>query len=230
MPFLLEMDILRSYRYAHPVEHQPNPRILPELHPHGSHLEPNYQGEVRSGSTRSCIYSRWNQYIYRSGCCYFAITCHLEPQPSALSETCTFWIIRPRLFVSSKLSWYRAFANIPTSPITLAIVRIKWVEIWSFSTWDIIRPNLWALAEVTSALTCACIPTYKPLLLGISEVVRQHKRNTNGFVLEEHGSDSEAGLRAGSAGSEASCIQKPKHALLYGTQTYITAEHDEWRV
>ncbi|KAI6754134.1 hypothetical protein HG530_013310 [Fusarium avenaceum] len=114
-------------------------------------------------------------------------------------------------------------------PITLAIVRIKWVETWSSSTWDIIRPNLWALAEVTSALTCACIPTYKPLLLGISEVARQHKRSTNGFVLEEHGSDSEAGLRAGSAGSEASCIQKPKHALLYGTQTYITAEHNEWR-
>ncbi|KAM0211421.1 hypothetical protein ACHAQI_005378 [Fusarium lateritium] len=115
-------------------------------------------------------------------------------------------------------------------PITLAIVRITWVEVWSYSTWDIIRPNLWALAEVTSALTCACIPTYKPLLLGISDVARHHRRNTNGFVPEGHGSDSEAGLSAGSVGSKESCIQKPANALLYGNQTYITVEQDYWRV
>jgi hypothetical protein len=224
------MDLRWSHHYAHPMEHLPDSRILPTMHPHQSYLEPNYRGKVRSESTRACLCLSRNQHLHRSGGCYLAVTCHLEPQPSPFSEDCTFLYFRSWLFVSEELLYYPLFANNPLSPITLAIVRIKWVETWSFSTWDIIRPNLWALAEVTSALTCACIPTYKPLLLGISEVARQHKRNTNGRVPEGHGSDSEAGLRAGSIESKESCIQKPKNALLYGNQTYVSAEHDHWRV
>lgn len=106
VPFLLEMDLRWSHNSAHPMEHLPNLRILPTMYPHGSHLEPNHRGEVRSESTRSYICSSWNQHLYRSSCCYFAIACNMETQPSAFSEDCTFWIIRSRLFVSHEFSRY----------------------------------------------------------------------------------------------------------------------------
>ncbi|KAF5595661.1 integral membrane protein [Fusarium pseudocircinatum] len=75
--------------------------------------------------------------------------------------------------------------------IALAIVRIKWVETWSFITWDIVRPQLWALAEVTSALVCACIPTFKPLVSKINAIIVGRRRNATEFVLEEYRSDVE---------------------------------------
>ncbi|KAF5002360.1 hypothetical protein FGRMN_371 [Fusarium graminum] len=133
------------------------------------------------------------------------------------------WSLNLRLSQKITLS---AIFGLGSFSIALAIVRIKWVETWSTSTWDIIRPNLWALAEVTSALVCACIPTYKPLLTKAKDRVRHQKSTTTGFAPERQGSDSEIALRGASFGSEASTIKKPESAWLYGNTTGITAVHD----
>ncbi|KAF5662540.1 acriflavine sensitivity control acr-2 [Fusarium heterosporum] len=119
------------------------------------------------------------------------------------------WSLNLRLSQKVTLS---AIFGLGSFSIALAIVRIKWVETWSTSTWDIIRPNLWALAEVTSALVCACIPTYKPLLVKAKNRVRHQKSTTSGFVPERQGSDSEVALRGASFGSQASSIKKPESA------------------
>ncbi|KAF5694243.1 integral membrane protein [Fusarium denticulatum] len=93
--------------------------------------------------------------------------------------------------------------------IALAIVRIKWVETWSFITWDIVRPQLWALAEVTSALVCACIPTFKPLVSKINAIIVGRRRNATEFALEEYRSDVE--FNAGSTRNNEGASEKPRH-------------------
>jgi hypothetical protein len=114
------------------------------------------------------------------------------------------------------------------SSIALAIVRIKWVETWSFSTWDIVRPQLWALAEVTSALVCACIPTFKPLLSKINGIITGRKKNSTEFVLEGHGSDVE--FNAGSIKRNGGFGEKPGHERIYGSETSVPVEQDPWQL
>ncbi|KAL5602081.1 hypothetical protein FOBRF1_009614 [Fusarium oxysporum] len=110
--------------------------------------------------------------------------------------------------------------------IALAIVRIKWVETWSLTTWDIVRPQLWALAEVTSALVCACIPTFKPLLSKINAIIVGRKRNATEFVLEGHRSDVE--FNAGSIRHSEGFSEKPRHDRVYGSETSVAVEQYPW--
>ncbi|KAH7211923.1 hypothetical protein DER44DRAFT_659444 [Fusarium oxysporum] len=110
--------------------------------------------------------------------------------------------------------------------IALAIVRIKWVETWSLTTWDIVRPQLWALAEVTSALVCACIPTFKPLLSKFNGIIVGRKRNATEFVLEGHRSDVE--FNAGSIRHSEGFSEKPRHDRVYGSETSVAVEQYPW--
>ncbi|KAJ4069729.1 hypothetical protein NW761_003122 [Fusarium oxysporum] len=110
--------------------------------------------------------------------------------------------------------------------IALAIVRIKWVETWSLTTWDIVRPQLWALAEVTSALVCACIPTFKPLLSKINGIIVGRKRNATEFVLEGHRSDVE--FNAGSIRHSEGFSEKARHDRVYGSETSAAVEQYPW--
>jgi hypothetical protein len=105
-------------------------------------------------------------------------------------------------------------------------VRIKWVERWSLTTWDIVRPQLWALAEVTSALVCACIPTFKPLLSKINGIIVGRKRNATEFVLEGHRSDVE--FNAGSIKHSEGFSEKPRHDRVYGSETSAAVEQHPW--
>ncbi|KAK2678089.1 hypothetical protein RAB80_006829 [Fusarium oxysporum f. sp. vasinfectum] len=110
--------------------------------------------------------------------------------------------------------------------IVLAIVRVKWVETWSLTTWDIVRPQLWALAEVTSALVCACIPTFKPLLSKINGIIVGRKRNATEFVLEGHRSDVE--FNAGSIRHSEGFSEKARHDRVYGSETSAAVEQYPW--
>ncbi|KAI1028333.1 hypothetical protein LB503_002285 [Fusarium chuoi] len=112
--------------------------------------------------------------------------------------------------------------------IALAIVRIKWVETWSFITWDIVRPQLWALAEVTSALVCACIPTFKPLVSKINFLIIGRRRNTTEFVLEEHRSDVE--FNAGNIRNSEGLSVKPRHSGACGSETSVAVEQYPWQL
>ncbi|KAF4340907.1 integral membrane protein [Fusarium beomiforme] len=135
------------------------------------------------------------------------------------------WKLNLRL--SQKLALSAVF-GLGCFTITLAIIRIKWVEIWSYITWDIVRPQLWALAEVTSALVCACIPTFKPLLLKINGTLAGHKKRTRGFVIGGHGSDVEfniVGIRRNEGYG-----QKPGHNRVSSSETSVAVEQNPWQL
>ncbi|KAL3607414.1 hypothetical protein FPOAC2_02398 [Fusarium poae] len=108
---------------------------------------------------------------------------------------------------------------------------------WSDSTWDIVRPQLWGLAEITSALICACVPTFKPLLVRLN-TMRPHCRKTDRTPAIRHQrSDDEIGLNMDTMTKVASQSQdsynedphRTVRAQSYGTNTYIEAKQHPWR-
>ncbi|CAG7566427.1 unnamed protein product [Fusarium equiseti] len=119
--------------------------------------------------------------------------------------------------------------------ISLAILRIKWTNMWSIDTWDIVRPQLWGLAEVTSALLCACIPTYKPLLVSLNAKMPRCPKKDVGSAVRHQRSDDEIGFnmdttKVASQGQDSvsGASQRTMRAPSYGTNTYITAVQNPW--
>ncbi|XEU99706.1 hypothetical protein FSHL1_004993 [Fusarium sambucinum] len=121
--------------------------------------------------------------------------------------------------------------------IALAIVRIRWVDLWSTSTWDIVRPQLWGLAEITSALICACVPTFKPLLVRLNAMRPRFQKTDQTPAVRHQRSDDEMGLSmdtmtevaSQSQESYAEDLQRTSRAQSYGTNTYIEAKQHPWR-
>ncbi|KAK1834646.1 hypothetical protein QBC39DRAFT_20226 [Podospora conica] len=48
--------------------------------------------------------------------------------------------------------------------VAISVVRIKFLAIKEDVTWDHVESSGWSVGELTSALTCACLPTLRPLL------------------------------------------------------------------
>ncbi|QPC76652.1 hypothetical protein HYE68_007404 [Fusarium pseudograminearum] len=121
--------------------------------------------------------------------------------------------------------------------ISLAIVRIRWTDVWSTTTWDIVRPQLWGLAEITSALICACIPTFKPLLVRLNAMKPRCETTKQTPAIQNQRSDDEAGLTLDTVTKVGSQSQESQdgdpHRTLtaksYGTNTYIEAKQHPWR-
>jgi len=48
--------------------------------------------------------------------------------------------------------------------VAISVVRIKFLAIREDVTWDHVESSGWSVGELASALTCACLPTLRPLL------------------------------------------------------------------
>ncbi|RGP71274.1 integral membrane [Fusarium sporotrichioides] len=120
--------------------------------------------------------------------------------------------------------------------IALAIMRIRWASFWSITAWDIARPQLWGLAEVTSALICACIPTFKPLLVRLNDMRPRCTKTNETTAVRHQRSDDEIGLNMETVAKVASQSQESSdedphrtlRAQSYGTNTYVIAKQFPW--
>lgn len=43
-------------------------------------------------------------------------------------------------------------------------MRIRYLKLFEDFTWENVASSLWSIGELTSALTCACLPTLRPLM------------------------------------------------------------------
>ncbi|CCF31928.1 hypothetical protein CH063_04407, partial [Colletotrichum higginsianum] len=48
--------------------------------------------------------------------------------------------------------------------VAISIVRIRFLNIPADFTWANVDASLWSIGEISSAVTCACLPTLRPLL------------------------------------------------------------------
>ncbi|EFQ35466.1 uncharacterized protein GLRG_10610 [Colletotrichum graminicola M1.001] len=101
--------------------------------------------------------------------------------------------------------------------VAISIIRVQFLDIETDFTWTNVKASLWSLGEISSAITCASLPTLRPLLtklfpelmsrVNISSVPSQqtetgHTRPTRAYSGLPKPRDMERGI-ADSAGSSA---------------------------
>lgn len=50
------------------------------------------------------------------------------------------------------------------STVAISVIRIRFLRQFEDFTWENVESSCWSIAELTCALTCACLPTLRPLL------------------------------------------------------------------
>lgn len=59
------------------------------------------------------------------------------------------------------------FVHQLVSTVAISFVRIKYLSIYEDFTWTNVEASLWSVGECASAVTCACLPTLRPLLTAL---------------------------------------------------------------
>lgn len=73
--------------------------------------------------------------------------------------------------------------------MAISFIRIRFLKLFEDFTWENVDSSCWSIAELTSALTCACLPTLRPLLSQIfPSLGTQLTRSRSGY--RRYGSSS----------------------------------------
>ena len=46
----------------------------------------------------------------------------------------------------------------------ISVLRIKYLKLFEDATWENVESSLWSIAELSSGITCACLPTLRPFV------------------------------------------------------------------
>ncbi|KAK3322929.1 putative integral membrane protein [Apodospora peruviana] len=50
------------------------------------------------------------------------------------------------------------------STVVISMIRIRYLKLFDDFTWENVDSSLWSMGELSSAITCACLPTLRPLV------------------------------------------------------------------
>jgi hypothetical protein len=93
------------------------------------------------------------------------------------------------------------------STVIISIVRIRYLKLFEDFTWENVASSLWSIGELTSALTCACLPTLRPLMSRYFPAFgSQAGRSAQGYMYAKSGSGVRSGARNG-AGAGPSALE-----------------------
>ncbi|WAO85993.1 Hypothetical protein NCS54_00324700 [Fusarium falciforme] len=115
--------------------------------------------------------------------------------------------------------------------IAVSILRMQWLKPSPDMTWWNVTAASWSLAELTSAITCACLPTFKPLVVRIKPLFSTGSKGDSTVQLQESFErDTESNMKViGSQDRFTHDHKKPSRVYMYGTETHITATQDSRR-
>lgn len=51
------------------------------------------------------------------------------------------------------------------STVIISMIRIRYLQLYEDFPWENVTSSLWSVGELTSAITCACLPTLRPFLV-----------------------------------------------------------------
>ncbi|KAF5596072.1 uncharacterized protein FSUBG_8982 [Fusarium subglutinans] len=74
-----------------------------------------------------------------------------------------------------------------TLTLAIAILRLQWLDPVADMTWWNVTAASWSMAEIVSGITCACLPTFKPLLVGIKNWFPQSNDGDSTIYLQDQG-------------------------------------------
>ncbi|KAF5722310.1 integral membrane protein [Fusarium mundagurra] len=113
-----------------------------------------------------------------------------------------------------------------TLTLAIAILRIQWLDPVADMTWWNVGAASWSMAEIVSGITCACLPTFKPLLVGIKNWLHRPNDGDSTICLQDQGIDGLTGSTLAAFeghGGVGAGPKVPTSILMYGTQTSISA-------
>ncbi|CAI4218920.1 unnamed protein product [Parascedosporium putredinis] len=77
--------------------------------------------------------------------------------------------------------------------VAISVIRIKYLKVAEDMTWENVESSGWSLGELTSALTCACLPTLRPLVSRfIPALATAPQRSTMGYKKSTNNIDLES--------------------------------------
>lgn len=117
--------------------------------------------------------------------------------------------------------------TIYSSTVTISIFRLRWLSPQPDITWWNVTAASWSQAEIVSGIACSCLPTYKPLLVGIKGCLPRLGKGDSTIQLQ--GTNGTAYTESTLIGTEdtfGSGPKVPNSMFVYGTQTCITAHKD----
>ncbi|EXM13237.1 hypothetical protein FOTG_18310 [Fusarium oxysporum f. sp. vasinfectum 25433] len=83
--------------------------------------------------------------------------------------------------------------------VGISIARMRWLKMDADMTWWNVTPALWSLGELTSAISCSCLPFFKPLTLRVKSFMSRatvgdtHPQMTGGEGDKEANAHSSVG-------------------------------------
>lgn len=111
----------------------------------------------RTVTTGSCIAAIPQWYINAGGNIITDIIIFLLPMPVLKNIN----LRRPQKIIVMGIFSLGFFT------VAISVIRIKYLHQYADFTWDNVASSSWSVAEVSSAVTCLCLPTLKPLLVRI---------------------------------------------------------------
>ncbi|KAJ4174296.1 hypothetical protein NW754_004711 [Fusarium falciforme] len=72
--------------------------------------------------------------------------------------------------------------------VILSAIRIEYLQDFEDFTWKHVESNLWSMAELTSALICACLPTLRPFVVRYFPGLASKFTRSSGGYRGGHGS------------------------------------------
>ncbi|KAK4098619.1 hypothetical protein N658DRAFT_431713 [Parathielavia hyrcaniae] len=76
----------------------------------------------------------------------------------------------------------------------ISVIRIQYLKLSEDVTWDNVASSCWSIGEICSGITCACLPTLRPLLSTLIPSMRsQSDRNENKYYRRASGRDASHG-------------------------------------
>ncbi|KAF5976333.1 gnat family protein [Fusarium coicis] len=112
----------------------------------------------------------------------------LLPQP-------TMWLISGIVHIlpRSQKNYLTGIFGLGIPTLAIAILRVQWLDPVTDMTWWNVTAASWSMAEIVSGITCACLPTFKPLLVGIKNWLHRSDDGDSTICLQDQGSDGLTG-------------------------------------
>lgn len=110
----------------------------------------------------------WDKTIPNARCIPNLPQFHINAAGNIITDVAVFALPLPAIW---KLNLVRAQKVVLTVifslgffTVVISIIRIRYLGVFEDFTWENAAPSMWSTGELTSALTCACLPTLKPFV------------------------------------------------------------------
>lgn len=106
------------------------------------------------------------EHHHRYSCVRVAVAGNQQTELGSRSEVCSSRHLLSRVLVSQPHAWLLCPFRIliKNSTCTISFIRIRFLKLTEDFTWDNVETAGWSVGELCCGLTCACLPTFRPLV------------------------------------------------------------------